>query len=370
MAKTVCTTGTRGLLLLVIVQWILICSLLQHCHESKEVTPTLTSSSDPEPSSSSFQENSPVASSTKNDSSKKKIKGVLATVLFRAPRWMHLRYTTMIHNALANLPSDDWTVQVFLNRPWADSELLPWHPGLRRLLEDPRIIVTDLPANLSSSKTTNRKMKPKMVQLSSWFWDAMAADGVLLFSGNGAFCGNHLDSQSSRSDIPDPTMWNYLLENLDYVGAPWFRGEGGDGSTHSYRNRKAMLTALEFAKSKGIDPMVTGDTEYNFFLHQFSKMKKDGIPIRVASDADSQRFAGVYNLTGSDDSLQRIPLVASGTHARLQWGERESLLKHCPELKMIFPSLHEPSCFGAHPVGETCKATICALQENVPSHGC
>jgi hypothetical protein len=89
----------------------------------------------------------------------------------------------------------------------------------------------------------------------------------------------------------------------------------------------------------------------------------------LATPNDTLRFGGVVNLTDGS-SLKHLPLVVSGTMARLAYEERDSVLKHCPEIKIIFPSLHEPACFGAHPDPAKCRLSICALQENLPSHGC
>lgn len=63
-------------------------------------------------------------------------------------------------------------------------------------------------------------------------------------------------------------------------------------------------------------------------------------------------------------------MIISGTKADLSWDVREKLLHICPELKVIFPSLHEPNCFGASPNGKKCAETICALRNPVPGHGC
>lgn len=92
--------------------------------------------------------------------------GVAATVLFRAPRWFHLRYTFMLHNVLSNLPPD-WTLQVFINQEWVEKDVLPWHPALKRLLkDDPRIHVVPLP-----DRFVQKKAKPKQVLLDPWFWE-------------------------------------------------------------------------------------------------------------------------------------------------------------------------------------------------------
>ena len=291
--------------------------------------------------------------------SQQNYKGVFATVIFRAPKWMHLRYTLMIHNALVNLPDDDWVIQLFLNRPWVDKELLPWHPGLQRLFQHPRIIVTDLPTNL-----TTAGVKPKHIMASPWLYRSLVADSVLFFSANGAFCGNH----------PNPTaLWEEMRDSVDYCGAPWRQGRGGDGGSHSFRNRTAVLEALEYARRNDWK-LTGGGTEYGYLIKIIAKMnQQEGRNFRLATPEQTNALGGVYNLSLADDDsnkLNRLPLVVSGTQARLQWSERDSLLKHCPEIKMIFPSLHEPACFGAHPDGPKCRATICALQEDLPSHGC
>jgi hypothetical protein len=98
---------------------------------------------------------------------------------------------------------------------------------------------------------------------------------------------------------------------------------------------------------------------------------------KIATVEQTVHFGGVHNLTIDDGvggvgvkGLYRLPLLVAGTQPRLSYQELDALLKHCPELRVIFPSLHEPACFGAHPNGAKCKETICALQDNVPAHGC
>jgi len=270
--------------------------------------------------------------------------GVFVTIIYRAPKWMHLRYTLMIQNALANLPKD-WKLHIFVNRKWADREFLPWHANFLERWDKDRVILTDLPSNLTQGK-------PKFVLLSEWFWKTVAADSVILFTGNGAFCANHKAPTS---------LWE-RMEQLDWMGAP-SRHKGGDASGHSFRNRQAMLRALENAQQLGVDLAKWGDTEAHFF------QKYLPADTRYATRQDTLDFAGVHNLS-STTGLERLPMVVTGTHADLSWDDRESLLKHCPEIKMIFPSLHEPACFGAHPKPEACRATICALQTDIPPHGC
>ena len=296
------------------------------------------------------------------------VAGVFATVIFRAPKWFHLRYLTMIHNALINLPpaafnsnhndAGVWKVQVFVNQQWADDNLLPWHPGLQRLFrgDDPRVIVTPLPVSLTQGK-------PKEVLFSKWFWKSMVADRVVLFSGNGAFCGNQ----------PSNSAWNDLLQ-LDYCGAPSHNhhGVGGDGSSHSIRNRNAMLRVIDYATTAAQQQSrkVSLRDEKNFVDLMIRINQEHPGTFRLATPEQTYQFGGVHNLSDTTHGLVRLPLAVAGTQAQLSYEERDSLLKHCPELKTIFPSLHEPACFGAHPKPANCKATICALQDNIPGHGC
>jgi len=207
----------------------------------------------------------------------------------------------------------------------------------------------------------------------------MLGDRVVLFSGNGAFCGNRMSELSG-------------LAHLDYCGVPPLAGnprnhkggeEGGDGSTHSYRNRKAMLRVVDYAEANGLE-LGNGEAEHAFFVRVMQRMnalyekdekRKIGKsineePFRLANPEEMRRFGGVSNLSDAT-SLLHLPVVASGTCPKLGWDERETLLKHCPELRMVFPTMHEPACFGAHPDSERCRASICALRDGgVPKSGC
>jgi hypothetical protein len=288
---------------------------------------------------------------TATDTETRKFPGVAATIIFRAPRWFYLRYTLMIHNALQNIPAD-WALQIFINEKWVEKEgLLDWHPGLVRLMNsenNPRVIVTPLPEYLLQGK-------PKQIMVDPWFWKTMVADKVLLFSGNGAFCGNHPES-----------VWS-MLPTTDYCAAPWSRhdGNGGNAGTHSYRNRTAMLQVLQHHEenNKGSG----GDVD---IVKEMLDMNLKGLSsFRVASVDQTMQFGGASNLSVGD-ALPSVRLAISRTKANMLYKQRDSLLKHCHELKRIFPSLHEPSCFGAHLVKDTCQATICSMQEPLPRRGC
>lgn len=201
---------------------------------------------------------------------------------------------------------------------------------------------------------------------STWLWEHVMAENVLLFGGNGALCGN---AQSHLEEFL----------TYDYVGVPWGRyyGQAGSGETHSFRHRSAMLRIL-----RDHDPQMEMDMpDYQYFVKHMLENNVEGhqthvstvrtttststLGYRVANKSITYSFGGVIS-----DNFNVAPLLVSGTQASLNWTAREALLGVCPEVKMIFPSLHEPACFGAHPNGVKCKTSICALQDTIPSHGC
>lgn len=339
------------------IQWVLISYLLQERHSHYVDLSSGTSNS--------AVDSLPLTPPHTNRKAASGFGGVATAIFFSAPAWFHRRYPILIQNALANIPND-WAVQLFVHPPVWKDRVLPYHPGMTRLLEQhhDRIIVTELPSHLVGIKQPNQR-----IPLDPWFWKALVADKVLLFSGNGILC-THGNTQEH---------WE-ALQKLDYVGVPWnkFDKEGGDGSTHSYRNRNLMLDALEYASQKNM-PM--NPPESTFFVQTLRKMMQDNnhqispkTVIRLASPTDTQWFGGVQTtnstVKGHLRPIPPPPMVVSGTQAKLSFQEREDLLLVCPELKVIFPSLHEPACFGAHPDPVKCRATICALQDKLPGSGC
>jgi hypothetical protein len=185
------------------------------------------------------------------------------------------------------------------------------------------------------------RSKPKEIMKSTWFWESIGAENVLLFGGNGALCAN------ANTSVTDFLQW-------DYVGTPWsqYHGQGGDGSTHSFRHRSAMLSILQNHSPQDKEP------DYQYFVKY---LIQDGF--QVADQPTTIHFGGVTD-------YDRAPFLVSGTQSTLNWTLRENLLAVCPEVKMIFPSMHEPSCFGAHPDPAKCQQSICALRSVIPPQGC
>jgi hypothetical protein len=88
--------------------------------------------------------------------------GVAVTLMLKAPKWFHRRYTIMLQNVLANLPAEPykssnhhpphppttkgesrqprgggnkgWAVQIIGNLSWLKQEVFPLHPALKQLL--------------------------------------------------------------------------------------------------------------------------------------------------------------------------------------------------------------------------------------------
>jgi hypothetical protein len=162
-----------------------------------------------------------------------------------------------------------------------------------------------------------------------------------MFGGNGALCAN------GGSTIEDFLQY-------DYIGTPTnqHNGKGGDGSTHSFRHRSAMLSILQTY------PPMDDTQDYHYFLKY---MALDDF--KVADREMTLLFGGFHE-------FDKAPFLISGTQATLNSTMRDNLLSVCPEVKVIFPSMHEPACFGAHPDGIKCKESICALRDVIPPQGC
>ena len=335
----------QALLLIILVQWCLLTFLLYQHHEG-DVDNKAQVSSRPQKTALLQDFGAPTVSNTTAWT------GVAVTLALRAPKWFHRRYTVMMNNILANTP-ETWAVQVFYRPEWWKDEIMSRHRGMQRLIQNQRVILTPLPKAFWNSK-------PKDVYKDTWIWEHMVADRVLMFTGNGMLCAHSIAS------------WDDF-EGLDYVGAPWRRGVGGDGSTHSLRNRKAVLEAIPQYDKKDNGP------EHTVLVDTLLRLNKERQGrFRLATVNDTLKFGGTSMLvdTNATTSLDADyeqkgpPLIVSGTQAHLPWHVREALLGICPEWKLIFPSLHDPNCFGANPNAEKCASSICALQPNRTKQGC
>jgi hypothetical protein len=280
-------------------------------------------------------------SSSSSNSLLANFSGVALGIVVQRPRWYTKRYTVWVHNALANLPNDDWAVQLLVAPAVWESQILPQHPALQRIVEEkhPRIVVTALPRHLQKRKAHDVLRDP-------WVWEHVVGERVLIIHGDGVICGNAATSLAA-------------LAHLDYVGLPWARldGAGGDGRSLSLRSRSAMQASLAGASSPGTSPDA-------FFVTRLLQLNAKAVaagqspPYKIASPAETQAFGGVAFLQAPHNQppppSQGPPLVVAGTYGHLSQSGRNWLLGSCPELKQVFPSLHHPSCFGARPNAAKC----------------
>mmetsp|Transcript_7318 Transcript_7318/g.10464 ORF Transcript_7318/g.10464 Transcript_7318/m.10464 type:complete len:367 (+) Transcript_7318:498-1598(+) len=292
------------------------------------------------------------SSQTKSET-QTKFQGVAATLMINSPKWFQRRYTAMISNILLNIPPT-WAVQIFYYPKGQSQFGMDINPGMLRLIRNhhKRIILTPIPQELYEQKGPRDR---KAYLTHPWMWENMVSDRVLLFSGNGVICSN-----SKMSFLDDHT--SNFLHQFDYIGSPWrqMSGIGGEG-TISFRNRQAMLHAIKF---KSHDGREKDDVYFVKALLGINEQAGNQV-YRVASKLETQSFGGTQNFTEESGP----PLIISGTLPQLDHDLRESILALCPELKIIFPVLHNPNCFGASPNAEECSKSICALRDPLTRRG-
>jgi hypothetical protein len=276
--------------------------------------------------------------------------GVAATLMINSPKWFQRRYTSMVANILDNTPPN-WAVQIFYT-PQGQSQFgLDINPGIERMnATHERLIMTRIPDDLVTEFGMKKK---KLYWTSKYLWNAMVADNVFVFSGNGALCSN------SKISFLDGSAME-LFRQFDFIGTPLrSNGEGGDGSI-SFRKKKSMLDVIQSSP-----PYDGGAAEGSYFIKALNQMNKNGANYRVATSQETQLMGGI-------DAFGLPPFVISGTLGNLEHETRHAALEMCPEVKRIFPSLHNPACFGAHPDADACAKSICALQDPLVrgKHGC
>ena len=179
---------------------------------------------------------------------------------------------------------------------------------------------------------------------------------------------------------------------FDYIGGPWnaYQGMGGDGGL-SIRSRKLMLAVIEYeAKQRLIKagstvPMLSSDPskinydilyqdftavsglDDKFFISRIIEMIKNNVldknKILVAKPHDTMKFQAI-----NEHSSPHV-FTASGTLSGLSHKDRDEFLMTCPEMKWLYPSLHNPNCFGAHVNPKECGDSICAMKKGMDFHG-
>jgi len=384
---TKCTTNVIVIFLfpVIILQWLIINYLLiqrqnltieeiqQTSPPSSEVELSLSfSTKTGEHEDENYMENKvnntkPIQSTLASPSSTStsSYEGVATTLMINAPKWFQKRYSTMISNIYTNTPPS-WAIQIFYipDHKSLSQFGLNINPNLSRLNQtNDRIIFTPIPTELISKFGPKKKV---LYWTNEWIWKNLVSDRVLVFNGNGVICSN------SQLSLLDQSAQNILLDHVDYVGSPWrsMYGSGGDGA-YSYRNRNAMIDAIQY---KPYDTSKGDSREDLYFVKTLMGMNKnrdESSTYRIATKEQTHLFAGHLEIFTKDgDGPPPLPMVVSGTMANLDHHVRENVLASCPELSMMFPLLHNPSCFGAHPNGDECAKHICALNSENRKGGC
>jgi hypothetical protein len=286
-----------------------------------------------------------------------KLNGVAVSLLLHQPTWFQLRYTMMIQNINANIP-DDWKIQIFYVNQGTSKSGISINLGLKRFLKSGKLILTEIPEAMFK-----RKKRRIEFMLEPWIWQNMLADKVLIFGGTSVICSNSPLSLSN-------------FTNFDYIGAPWdhFKGLGGDGEI-SFRNRNLMLKIIENellsyhenenGKKNRDEAYKSWGREDEFFVSRIIAIQKKQptLVINLATREDTLNFAAIGG------ALHENVFAVSGTIPLVPFDARNEFLSLCPEMKMFYPVLHDPNCFGAQVNGTKCAASICALQGNHPG-GC
>jgi hypothetical protein len=104
-----------------------------------------------------------------------------------------------------------------------------------------------------------------------------------------------------------------------------------------------------------------------FFMSRILQMQKDRMygmqALQIATREESQKFSATGSVSNED------VLVVSGTLPGLTDAEREKFILTCPEMKIMFPSVHSPHCYGNHVDSEKCAKSICATSMGPNYHG-
>lgn len=122
-----------------------------------------------------------------------------------------------------------------------------------------------------------------------------------------------------------------------------------------------MLAALDHR------PYKSGQEDKHFVSTLMDINKNAGRDVyKIAPPEVTQWFAGTDDIVGENNTLKEDetygPMLISGTQGSLSDETRNWVLGICPELKAIFPVLHNPSCFGARPNLEECSFRITGIR--------
>ena len=110
-----------------------------------------------------------------------------------------------------------------------------------------------------------------------------------------------------------------------------------------------MLSALNYELDKIKDPAKrkvaykNWGQEDQFFISRILEMQEKGlVQAKLAPKEETLKFSGI------DDKLNNDVFVVSGTLAGVPYDTRQKFHNYCPEIKMFYPTMHDPSCFGTY----------------------
>lgn len=275
----------------------------------------------------------------------KMFEGVAVTTFLGSPKWFQNRYSMMVNQMLAVIP-DNWVVQIFYKPNNKMAKEGTMYPGIQRQVARGRVILTEIPQQMN-------KIKKNDLMLSPWLWDNMLAENVLLFGGTSVLCAN------------SPLELSEFVGKYTYIGTPWsaLNGIGGSGAL-SLRNRTYIHSVLKDWENSGKN--LKGVKE-DILLVRSLIDKNINLPPKEVTERfgameklPSQHLANSKGLLGQTLNTQlAAPLGVTGTLGRYDDQSRQHFLDYCPEMKMFFPSLHNPNCFGADPNPIECLKYLC-----------
>jgi hypothetical protein len=227
-----------------------------------------------------------------------------------------------VMNMYNGLPPN-FKIQIFHKGSTQALKGLDRNPGLRRLINRGEVVVTEL-------KDQWRKRSRSELFLSEHFWTSVLADRVLFFGQGGALCHN------------SPFALGNFTKDFDVVASP-------DGGFSLMRRPQVLdwLRSRLVDSDKGYLEKIHGPLPYLIG----GLRKHPGVEFAPASVVNNFVLNPLDNTTA-----EIIPWAISGTLAEGTAERRKAAIESCPEIKMIFPSLDHPGCFGA---SNTLDPTAC-----------
>lgn len=243
-----------------------------------------------------------------------KYSGTAVTVMLGSPKWFQNRFTIMINQIMISLPQS-WLMQIFYMPSKKMSKEAVSYNGIQSHIKKGRIKLVAIPG---------KKVRKRNLLLSPFFWENIPTERVLLFGGNSVICANS----------------PYVID--DFRGYDMVSGRGASGL--SLRSKSASLFLINSKGGESFASNTVGTEDSVFKAHL----------TRVAPKEVADIFGVAPDGTGS-----LTPFSISGVMSELNDTLRTMYIEYCPEIKMLFPTLHNGKCFGAEPRPLECFRYLC-----------